>query len=168
MDAKHDVLLFVSPDTETVGQPGINVPVIGRAAELFAEAGFYHAIQSIIDRVIFSVRHLSHQIGERAVNNAERYHTSPARFLLLYRGVAELEAATGQYSSLDDRNRLGRYGGDRPGGDHRPLESGESLQIRVDAAFLTVVKRAFDLGEEARQLVGANGLASSSSSISFG
>ena len=168
MNAKHDVLLFISPDPETIGQPGINVPVIRGTPELFAKPGFDHTVQSIIDRVVFSIRHLSYQIGQRAVNNAKGYHPSPARFLLLYRSIAEFKAATGQYRRLDDRNRLRRNCSNRAGGDHRPLKSGESLQIRVNAALLAIVKGALYLGEEARQLVGTDCLASPSSPISLG
>ncbi|EAT08877.1 hypothetical protein SKA58_16903 [Sphingomonas sp. SKA58] len=102
------------------------------------------------------------------MNNAKGYNPSPARFLLLYRGVTEFKAATGQYRRLDDRNRLRRNCSDGAGGDHRPLEPGKSLQVRVNAALFAVVKRALNLGEEARQLVGTNCLAGPSSPISLG
>ena len=61
--AQHHIALLVTPDGKALRQPCIDIPIVGCAAERFAQRHVAHPIEPKIDRLVVATWHLGEQVG---------------------------------------------------------------------------------------------------------
>ena len=69
-DPQHNIVIFLLPDAEAAGHPGVEIPIIRWATDYPAISNVAHAIEPKGEWGIIPVRHFAKQIGDGAMDQA--------------------------------------------------------------------------------------------------